>query len=71
MDFHSAEKVEIRCTCHHFATIYNSTITFDVVKSYAYLRDVIMKWFLNKVHGVDFTILITIDKKNFIYQAKF
>lgn len=42
-DYRSAESVKIECAKRHFATISNSTVTYDVVKSYADLRNVITK----------------------------
>ena len=43
LDYRSAESVKIECARRHFATISNSTVTYDVVKSYADLRNVITK----------------------------
>ena len=43
LDYRSAESVKIECARRHFATISNSTVTYDVVKSYANLRNVITK----------------------------
>lgn len=43
LDYRSAESVKIECARRHFATISNSTVTYDVVKSYAALRSVITK----------------------------
>ena len=43
LDYRSAESVKIECAHRHFAIISNSTVTYDVVKSYADLRNVITK----------------------------
>lgn len=43
LDYRSAESVKIECARRHLATISNSTITYGVVKSYADLRNAIMK----------------------------
>lgn len=43
LDYRNAESVKIECARRHFATISNSTVTYDVVKSYADLRNVIMR----------------------------
>ena len=43
LDYRSAERVKIECARRHFATISNSAVTYDVVKTYADLRNVITK----------------------------
>lgn len=43
LDYRNAERVKIECARRHFATISDSTVTYDVVKDYAALRDVIVK----------------------------
>lgn len=43
LDYRSAESIKIECVKRHFATISNSTVTYDVVKNYADLRNVITK----------------------------
>ena len=43
LDYRNAESIKIECARRHFATISNSTVTYDVVKSYADLRNVITK----------------------------
>lgn len=43
LDYRSTERVKIECARRHFATISNATITYDVVKNYADLRNVITK----------------------------
>lgn len=41
LDYREAENVKIECARRHFATISDSTITYDVVKTYNELRDII------------------------------
>ncbi|MDE7433219.1 MAG: restriction endonuclease subunit R, partial [Lachnospiraceae bacterium] len=43
LDYRNAESVKIECARRHFATISNSTVTYDVVKNYADLRNVITR----------------------------
>ena len=43
LDYRSAESVKIECVRRHFATISNSTVTYDVVKNYDELWDIITK----------------------------
>ena len=43
LDYRNTESVKIECARRHFATISNSTVTYDVVKNYADLRNVITK----------------------------
>lgn len=43
LDYRYTERVKIECARRHFATISDSTVTYDVVKDYAALRDVIVK----------------------------
>ena len=43
LDYRNAESVKIECARRHFAAISNSTVTYDVVKSYDDLRNVITK----------------------------
>ena len=40
-DYRDTEKIKIECARRHFATISDSTVTYDVVKSYNELRDII------------------------------
>ncbi len=40
-DFRDTEKIKIECARRHFATISNSTVSYDVVKSYSDLRNII------------------------------
>lgn len=42
-DYRDTEKIKIECARRHFATISDSTVTYDVVKSYNELRDIITK----------------------------
>lgn len=41
LDYREAENVKIECARRHFATISDSTVTYDVVKSYNELRNII------------------------------
>ncbi len=41
LDYRETENVKIECARRHFATISDSTVTYDVVKSYKELRDII------------------------------
>lgn len=41
-DYRDTEKIKIECARRHFATISDSSITYDVVKSYDELRAIIM-----------------------------
>ncbi|MBR3467962.1 MAG: restriction endonuclease subunit R, partial [Bacteroidales bacterium] len=41
LDYRDTENVKIECARRHFATISESTVTYDVVKSYKELRDII------------------------------
>lgn len=43
LDYRYTERVKIECARRHFATISDSTVTYDVINSYAALRDVIVK----------------------------
>lgn len=43
LDYRNTESVKIECARRHFATISNSTVKYDVVNSYADLRNVITK----------------------------
>lgn len=43
LDYRDTERVKIECARRHFATISDSTITYDVVNDYAALRDAIVK----------------------------
>ena len=40
-DYRDTERIKIECARRHFATISDSTVTYDVVKSYDELRDII------------------------------
>jgi type III restriction enzyme len=40
-DYRDTEKIKIECARRHFATISDSSITYDVVKSYDELRAII------------------------------
>ena len=40
-DYRDTERIKIECVRRHFATISDSTVTYDVVKSYSELRDII------------------------------
>lgn len=40
-DYRDTERIKIECARRHFATISDSTVTYDVVKSYSELRDII------------------------------
>ena len=40
-DYRDTERIKIECARRHFATISNSTVTYDVVKNYNELRDII------------------------------
>ena len=40
-DYRDTERIKIECARRHFATISDSTVTYDVVKSYGELRDII------------------------------
>ena len=40
-DYRYTEKIKIECARRHFATISDSTVTYDVVKNYSELRDII------------------------------
>jgi len=42
-DYRKTEDVKIECARRHFATISNSTVTYDVVKDYKGLMDVVTK----------------------------
>lgn len=42
-DYRRAESVKIECACRHFATISDSHVTYDVVKNYDELWDIITK----------------------------
>lgn len=43
LDYRNTEHIKIECARRHFETISDSTVTYDVVKDYAALRDVIIK----------------------------
>lgn len=43
LDYRDAERVKIKCARRHFTTISDYTVTYDVINSYAALRDVIVK----------------------------
>lgn len=43
LDYRNTENVKIECAKRHFATISNSTVTYEVVKNYSDLRNVITK----------------------------
>lgn len=43
LDYRSTERVKIECARRHFAAISGSALTYDVVKNYADLRNVITK----------------------------
>ena len=40
-DYRDTERIKIECARRHFATISDSAVTYDVVKSYSELRDII------------------------------
>lgn len=40
-DYRDTERIKIECARRHFASISDSTVTYDVVKSYSELRDII------------------------------
>ena len=40
-DYRDTEKIKIECARRHFSTISDSTVTYDVVKNYSELRDII------------------------------
>ena len=42
-DYRRAESVKIECASRHFATISDSHVTYDVVKNYDELWDIITK----------------------------
>ena len=42
-DYRKTEDVKIECARRHFATISNSTVTYDVVKDYKGLMDIVTK----------------------------
>lgn len=42
-DYRDTEKIKIECARRHFATISDSTVTYDVVKNYDELRSIITK----------------------------
>ncbi|MCR6509250.1 hypothetical protein M1B78_14035 [Bacteroides sp. KH569_7] len=42
-DYHRAESVKIECTSRHFTTISDSHVTYDAVKNYDELWDIITK----------------------------
>ena len=42
-DYRRAESVKIECARRHFATISHSAVTYDVVKNYDELLDVVTK----------------------------
>ena len=42
-DYRKTEEVKIECAKRHFATISNSTVTYDVVKDYKGLMDIVTK----------------------------
>lgn len=43
LDYRNTERVKIECARRHFTTISDSTVSYDVVKDYAALRDIIVK----------------------------